>query len=63
MTQTGLIDSILEDGLIDSILEDVGLLQSPDYVDSDIKVPPKIKHVPAAGPLCNDTDTPPMTAT
>jgi hypothetical protein len=59
--------SMTQTGLIDSILDDVGLSQSQeaaatDNPDSDLKVPPKIKHVPAAGPLRNDSDSPPMTA-
>ena len=42
--------TMTQTGLIDSILEDVGLHQSPDYVpaddpDNNLKVPPKIKHV------------------
>jgi hypothetical protein len=52
---------------IDSILDDVGLCQSPEYAtandpDSNVKVPPKIKHIPATSPLHNNINTPPMIA-
>jgi hypothetical protein len=54
-------------GLIDSTLDDVSLCPLPEYAtandpDNDLKVPPNIKHVPATGPLQNDTDALPMTA-
>ena len=48
--------TMTQTGLIDFILDDVVLTPSPAYAaandpNSDLKVPPKIKHVPAAGPL------------
>jgi hypothetical protein len=55
--------TMTQTGLIDSILDDVGLSQSKENSNSNdpnfnLKFPPKIK----LGPLHNDTNTPPMTA-